>query len=102
MGQLLHGSARTTEAVRRAIQDSQERIARLAKHYNLNPKTAATWKQGDFVPERTDGAETAALHPVIAQRGGLHRDLPAASKVASLRCCLWLTACLPCKPLLPI
>ena len=35
MGQLLHGSARTTKTVRRAIQNSQERIAKLAKRYNL-------------------------------------------------------------------
>ena len=27
MGQILHGSAKTTEAVRRAIQNSQESIA---------------------------------------------------------------------------
>ena len=31
MGQILHGSARTTAAVRRAIQKSQESIAKLAK-----------------------------------------------------------------------
>ena len=35
MGQLLHGSARTIEVVRRAIQNSQESIAKLAKCYNL-------------------------------------------------------------------
>ena len=35
MSQLLHGSATTTEAVHRAIQNSQERIARLARRYNL-------------------------------------------------------------------
>ena len=45
MGQLLHGSARTTVAVRRAIQHSQASIARLAKHYALNPKTVAKWKK---------------------------------------------------------
>jgi hypothetical protein len=30
MGQLLHGSARTTAAVRRAIQQSQASLAKLA------------------------------------------------------------------------
>ena len=30
MGQLLHGSARTTAALRRAIQHSQESLAKLA------------------------------------------------------------------------
>jgi hypothetical protein len=31
MGQLLHGSARTTAAIRRALQQSQERLAKLAE-----------------------------------------------------------------------
>jgi hypothetical protein len=39
MGQILHGCARTTEAVRRAIQQSQESIAELADRYHINPKT---------------------------------------------------------------
>lgn len=45
MGQILHGSARTTEAVRRAIQHSQESIRALANRYGLNPKTVAKWKK---------------------------------------------------------
>lgn len=44
MGQILHGCARTTEAVRRAIQNSKESIAKLAEHYSLNPKTIIKWK----------------------------------------------------------
>ena len=39
MGQVLHGSARTTAAVRRAIQHSQESLNQLAQRYDLNPKT---------------------------------------------------------------
>jgi hypothetical protein len=39
MGQLLHGTARTTAAVRRAMQHSKESLARLAARYDLNPKT---------------------------------------------------------------
>lgn len=48
MGQILHGCAKTTEAVRRAIQNSQESIAKLAEHYNLNPKTIIKWKKRSF------------------------------------------------------
>src|SRR5918992_3391648 len=44
MGQVLHGSARTTAAVRRTIQHSQESLAKLAKRYDVNPKTVAKWK----------------------------------------------------------
>src|ERR1700737_3376555 len=45
MGQVLHGSARTTEAVRRAIQHSQASLRALAKRYGINQKTVAKWKQ---------------------------------------------------------
>jgi transposase-like protein len=48
MGQLLHGSARTTAAVRRAIQQSQASIAKLAARYDLNPKTIAKWKKRTY------------------------------------------------------
>jgi transposase-like protein len=56
MGQLLHGSAGTTAALRRAIQQSQASIAKLAKRYDLNPKTVAQWKK------RTHG-EDAPMGP---------------------------------------
>ena len=44
MGQMLHGSATTTEAVRRAIQRSQESLRALVKRYGINQKTVAKWK----------------------------------------------------------
>jgi transposase-like protein len=44
MGQVLHGCATTTEAVRRAIQHSQESLRALAKRYGINQKTVAKWK----------------------------------------------------------
>lgn len=36
MGQILHRGARTTEAVRRAIQNSQESLRALSKRYGIN------------------------------------------------------------------
>src|SRR5262245_34435019 len=51
MGQLLYGSARMTAAVRRATQQSQESIAKLAKRYDLNPKTVAKWKKRSHVED---------------------------------------------------
>src|SRR3954452_3929635 len=45
MGQVLHGSARTTAAVLRAIQQSQESLRVLARRHGLNPKTVAKWKK---------------------------------------------------------
>src|ERR1700729_2391661 len=44
MGQVLHGSATTTEAVRRAIQHSQASLRALAKRYGINQKTVAKGK----------------------------------------------------------
>ena len=45
MGQVLHGSATTTEAVRRAIQNSQASLRALSKRYGIYPKTVAKWKR---------------------------------------------------------
>jgi transposase InsO family protein len=45
MGQVLHGSATTTKAIRRAIQHSQESLRTLAKRYGINQKTVAKWKK---------------------------------------------------------
>jgi len=73
MGQVLHGSAPTTAAVRRAIQHSQERVSQLAEHYAINPKTVAKWKRRSFVHDApmgpkerrstvlTSGEETACV-----------------------------------------
>jgi transposase len=44
MGQILHGSATTTEAIRRAIQHSQESLRALAKRYGINQKTVRKWR----------------------------------------------------------
>jgi transposase InsO family protein len=45
MGQVLHGSATTTEAVRRAIQRSEESLRTLAKRHGVNQKTVAKWRK---------------------------------------------------------
>jgi len=55
MGQVLHGSARTTEAVRRAIQHSQEGLRTLAKRYGINQKTVAKWKKRTAVKDLPTG-----------------------------------------------
>ena len=55
MGQALHGSARTTEAIRRAIQHSQASLRALAKRYGINPKTVAKWKKRDTIADHPTG-----------------------------------------------
>ena len=55
MGQILHGSARTTAAVRRAIQHSQESMRALAARYDINPKTVAKWRRRKEVEDAPMG-----------------------------------------------
>ena len=55
MGQVLHGSARTTAAVRRAIQQSQESLKVLAVRYGINPKTVAKWRKRTSLEDRPMG-----------------------------------------------
>lgn len=55
MGQVLHGCATTTEAVRRAIQHSQESLRALARRYGINPKTVAKWKARSSVSDLPTG-----------------------------------------------
>ena len=44
MGQVLHGSARTTEAIRRAIQLRQESVRAAAERYGVSPTTIQKWR----------------------------------------------------------
>ena len=55
MGQVHHGSATTTAAVRRAIQHSQESLRALAKRYGINPKTVAKWRARVSVADQRTG-----------------------------------------------
>jgi transposase InsO family protein len=55
MGEVLHGSARTTEAVRRAIQHSQESLRALARRYGVNSKTIAKWRARASVADQRTG-----------------------------------------------
>ena len=55
MGQILHGSATTTEAVRRAIQHSQESLRALARRYGVNPKTILKWRKRSSVADLPTG-----------------------------------------------
>lgn len=45
MGQVRHGSATATEAVRRAIQLRQESVRALARRYGVSPTTIQEWRR---------------------------------------------------------
>src|SRR5258707_11263778 len=59
MGQILHGCATTTEAIRRAIQHSQESLRTLAARYGINQKAVAKWKRRSSVSDLPTGPKAA-------------------------------------------
>src|SRR3954454_3832712 len=67
MGQVLHGSATTTAAVRRAIQHSQESLRTLASRFGINPKTAAKWKKRSSAADLPTGPRVAKSTSLSAE-----------------------------------
>jgi len=59
MGQVLHGSASTTAAIRRAIQNSQESLRALGKRHGINPKTVAKWRSRSSTADVRPGPKDA-------------------------------------------
>lgn len=55
MGQILHRSATTTEAIRRAIQHSQESLRTLSRRHGINPKTVAKWRRRSSTADHRTG-----------------------------------------------
>ena len=55
MGQVLHGSATTTAAVRRAIQRSEESVRALAHRYSISPTTVQKWRNRATVSDQPMG-----------------------------------------------
>ncbi|SHM26956.1 transposase, partial [Hymenobacter psychrotolerans] len=60
MGQILHGSARTTAAVRAAIQRSSESLQSLARRHGINPKTVAKWRKRPGTQDAVMGPKPAS------------------------------------------
>lgn len=55
MGQFLHGSAKTTHAVRTELQRSQASAAHLARKYGINEKTVLKWRKRQLVEDMPMG-----------------------------------------------
>ena len=72
MGQILHGSAKTTHAVRAAIQRSKASLQELAEQYDLNPKTVAKWRKRSSVEDKPMGPKQPRL-----RAGSTHSSTPA-------------------------
>jgi transposase InsO family protein len=63
MGQVLHGSARTTEAVRRAIQRSEASVRALAGRYGISATTVQKWRKRASVSDAPMGPK--AIHSTV-------------------------------------
>lgn len=59
LGRILHISITTTEAVRRAIQNSKERLRALSARCGINQKTVAKWKNRTLVADLPTGPKDA-------------------------------------------
>ena len=59
MGQVLHGSATTSEAIHRAIQNSEESQRALSARYGINQKTVAKWRKRTSVADLPTGPKDA-------------------------------------------
>lgn len=55
MGQVLHGSATTTHAVRAAIQRSKASVQELSERYGINSKTVRKWRKRSSVEDAPMG-----------------------------------------------
>src|SRR5918992_281712 len=105
MGQVLHGGARTTEAVRRAIQLRQESVRAAARRYGVRPATVQKWRQRQTTADARmgpKGARSTVLTPeeeaiVVAFRRhtllplddclyGLQPTIPHLTRSALHRC----------------
>ena len=67
MGQVLHGSAKTTHAVRAELQRSQASVAQLARRYGINEKTVIKWRHRASVEDLPMGPKerrSSVLSPV--------------------------------------
>ncbi len=55
MGQFLHGSAKTTHAIRAELQRSKASAAEFARRYGINEKTVLKWRKRQSVEDMPMG-----------------------------------------------
>ena len=64
MGQVLHGCATTTHAIRATIQRSQATTAALSRELGINVKTVAKWRKRETLEDRkTENRKTGPTEP---------------------------------------
>ena len=91
MGQVLHGSATTTHAIRAAIQRSKASLQALSERYGINPKTVAKWRMRTSLEDRPMG-------PKVPRSTVLSTD--EETLIVAFRrhtCCRSMIACTPSR-----
>ena len=83
MGQVLHGSATTTHAIRAAIQRSKASIQALSERYGINSKTLAKWRKRTSLEDRPIGPPRSALDSPIGRRGNADRRVSSTHAAAA-------------------
>ena len=92
MGQVLHGSATTTEAVRRAIQRSEETVRALAGRYGISSTTVQKWRKRTHASDSPMGPK--AIHSTVL-------TIEEEAMIVAFRRHTLLplpTASMPCRP----
>ena len=89
MGQVRHGCATTTHAVRAAIQRSQASLATLSRELGINPKTVAKWRKRATVEDLKTGPKAPGLSGILCGRPlSSSDDEPLAEDDGELGLCL--------------
>jgi transposase len=96
MGQILHGSATTTEAVRRAIQHSQESLRVLANRYGVNWKTVAKWKKRSSVKDLPTGPKAVRSSVLSVEEEAIIVAFRRHTLLSLDDCLYALQATIPC------
>jgi hypothetical protein len=83
VGQVLHGSAKTTHAIRSELQRSQAPVAQLAQRYGINQKTVIKWRGRQTVEDMPMGPKERRSTVLVADGGGSDRCAQGAGPVAA-------------------
>jgi transposase-like protein len=86
MGQVLHGCATTTEAVRRAIQHSQESLRALARRYGIHEKTVAKWQKRSAAADLPTGPKDPKATSLSLEDDAIIVAIPHLTRSSLHRC----------------
>ena len=84
MGQVLRGSARTTAAVRAAIQRSRESLQTLAVRHGIDPKTAAKWRNRSTTTDAVMGPKPVSTVLTAAEETAAEEAIAVAFRQHTL------------------